>query len=184
MSYLVKMVKHTPMLKHLEIRQPPGRTKGVHKIYYVLGLIHNITTTIRLLMIPMTYVKYKFGCSKNRKKQNGWFIRENPIKMADLGVPPLLETSTYLEVAMDSPLASLKPNHLTQHPSHALLSPVQKSLNFMPRVLRWSWHWHLRSPRHRWEMMRDASVRCEKGIQVSIMEHLFAICHIEVTSRI
>ena len=76
------------------------------------------------------------GVPKIEKHQNGWFIRENTIKMADFGVPPFLETSTYLEVAMDSPLASLKPNHLTQHPSHSLLSPLQKSLNFMPRVLR------------------------------------------------
>ena len=34
--------------------------------------------------------------------QNGWFIRENPIKIYDLGVPLFLETPIYIYIHHDT----------------------------------------------------------------------------------
>ena len=35
---------------------------------------------------------YIWGFHNHGVPQNGWFVRENPIKMDNLGVPPFMET--------------------------------------------------------------------------------------------
>ena len=61
------------------------------------------------------------GCHKWRDLQNGWFIMKNPMKMDDLGVTPLLETSIFQRIG-EKGTSSRKP------PGRQI--PWEKSMGF------------------------------------------------------
>ena len=49
-----------------------------------------------------------------------WFIRENSIKMDDLGVPPFLETPTWLQIFLDP---GIPPQSTVQPEASAVMLP-------------------------------------------------------------
>ena len=59
---------------------------GVPKKHYRFG-------SISTLWNMLVYTMYRWVFPKIVVPQNGWFTRENPIRMDDLGVPLFLETS-------------------------------------------------------------------------------------------
>ena len=64
-----------------------------------------------------------WGVPEMRVPPNGWFIRENPIKMDDLGVPPFQETSIFVQA--QSKIGDMDQNGIASAPAK-LLTPASQ----------------------------------------------------------